>query len=119
MARTVGVVYDAGRDVWDLDGTVPDALEALRQRILQALWLRFGEWFLRRRAGLDRDLIIGHQINASLAAQALNDVIRTEGGAEVTGLRDTSVEVDRPSRTLRWRVVVDTIYGEMRMEGSA
>ena len=117
--RTVGVVYDAARDVYDLDGTVPDALEALRQRIQQALFLQVGEWFIRRRAGLDRSIILGHRINSALAAQALNAVVRTEGGAEITGLRDTFVDVDRSSRTLRWRVVADTIYGELRMEGSA
>ena len=66
--RTVGVQYDAARDVWDLDSTVPSDIEALRQRILQAIWLRVGEWFIRRNAGLDRDLIIGHQINPALAA---------------------------------------------------
>lgn len=113
------MVHDADRDVWDLDGSIPTELEALRQRIRQAIWLRLGEWYLNRRRGLNRDLIIGHQINAELAAQALNDVIRTEGGAEVTGLRDTFYEVDRAERRLRYRVVVDTIYGEMAMEGSA
>ena len=118
--RTVGTTYDADRDVWDLDGTVPDALEAtLRQRIRQAIWLRFGEWFLNRNRGLDRSLIIGHQINSALAAQALNETIRTEGGAEITGLRDTFFEVDRPNRTLRYRVVVDTIYGTLNMEGAS
>ena len=115
--RTVGVTYDPARDLYDLDGTVPDALEALRQRILQAIWLQVGEWFLNRNRGLDRSLIIGHQINAALAAQALNETIRTEGGAEITGLRDTFFEVERATRTLRYRVVADTIYGELRMEG--
>ena len=115
--RTVGVVYNAARDVWDLDDTVPSAIEALRQRIVQAIWLRSSEWFLRRNAGLDRGLIIGHQINAALAAQALNDTIRTEGGAEVTGLRNTFYSVDSSIRRLNYRVVVDTIYGELAMSG--
>ena len=117
--RTVGVVYDPALDVWDLDGTVPDALEALRQRIIQAIWLQVGEWFIRRNAGLDRSIILGHRINAALAAQALNEVVRREGGAEITGLRDTFFEVERSTRTLRYRVVADTIYGELRMEGTA
>ena len=116
--RTVGTSYDAERDVWDLDGTIPTDLEALRQRIRTAIWLQLGEWFLNRNRGLDRGLIIGHQINSALAAQALNDTIRTEGGAEVTGLRDTFYEVDRAARRLRYRVVVDTIYGAMTMEGT-
>ena len=110
--------YDAARDVWDLDSTVPSDIEALRQRIVQAIWLQVGEWFIRRNAGLDRDLIIGHQINPALAAQALNDTIRTEGGAEVTGLRDTFYSVDSGRRRLNYRVVVDTIYGEMAMGGA-
>ena len=112
MARTVGVVYDADLDVYDLDGTVPDAIEALRQRIL-AGHLAQGRRVVpepQPRAG-PQSLIIGHQINAALAAQALSDTIRTEGGGEITGLRDTFFQVDRPSRTLRYRVVVDTIYG--------
>ena len=62
-------------------------------------------------------LILGHRINSALAAQALNEVVRTEGGAEVTGLRDTFFDVERSSRTLRYRVVADTIYGELRMSG--
>ena len=28
--RTVGTWYDAALDVWELDGSIPDALEALR-----------------------------------------------------------------------------------------
>ena len=117
MSRTVGVDYDPDLDVYDLDGTVQDALEALRQRVQQAIWLRLGEWYLNRNRGLNRSLIIGHQINQTLAAQALNDVVRTEGGAEITGLRDTFTSVESSARRLNYRVVADTIYGEMTVSG--
>ena len=84
MSRTVSVAFDSATGIYDLDGSVVSELEALRQRVREAVYLRFGEWMLERSAGLDRDLIIGHNINLALAAAAINEAIRTEGGRRLS-----------------------------------
>ena len=113
MSRTVGVVYDAEADLWDLGGGIPEGLEALRQRLLQAIWLAAGEWFLRVNRGLDRSLVIGHQVRLGIARSALDEVIRIEGGSEVTGLRNSRISLT--GRTANYSVTVDTIWGEINM----
>ena len=117
MSRTVGTVYDPRTRTWDLGGGIPDGLEALRQRVQQAVLLRFGEWFLDRAKGLETSLVIGHQIQPALAAQAINDVIMTEGGAEITALRDTTHSVDRTTRRLNYSVRVESIWGDFDVSG--
>ena len=69
MSRTVSVAFDSATGIYDLDGSVVSQLEALRQRVREAVYLRFGEWMLERSAGLDRDLIIGHNINLALGCR--------------------------------------------------
>ena len=101
-----------------MDGGVVSELEALRQRIREAIYLRFGEWFLARSRGLDRDLILGHGINAGLAAATLDQVIRDEGGAEIIALHDSDYRVDRTQRILHYSVRVESIWGELTMEGN-
>ena len=115
MSRTVSVAFDSATGIYDLDGSVVSQLEALRQRVREAVYLRFGEWMLERSAGLDRDLIIGHQINLPLAATAINDVIRTEGGTEIIALHDVQYSSDRVTRTMNYSVRVESIWGEFAM----
>ena len=113
MSRTVSVAFDSATGIYDLDGSVVSQLEALRQRVREAVYLRFGEWMLERSAGLDRDLIIGHNINLALAAAAINEAIRTEGGAEIIALHDVQYSVTRVSRTFNYSVRVESIWGDM------
>lgn len=115
MSRTVSVAFDSATGSYDLDGTVVSQLEALRQRVREAVYLRFGEWILARSAGLDRDLIIGHNINLALAAAAINEVIREEGGDEITGIHDVQYSVTRVSRTFNYSSRVTSIWGEFTM----
>ena len=112
MARTVSVTQPDPDSTDDLDGGVVDGIEALRQRIVQAIRFRFGTWFLARNSGLDYNLLIGHRIASSLAAATLNDTIRTEGGDEVLDLLDVTYSIDG-NRTFNYAVRVSTVYGDM------
>ena len=115
MARTISVAQPSPDRTDDLDGTVVDGIEALRQRIVEAIRFRFGTWMLARNAGLDYGLLIGHQITADLAASTLNEVIRKEGGDEVTRLDNVVYSLDRPSRYFYYAVLVQTVYGPMQI----
>ena len=115
MARTISVEPRDPQDPFtteDLDGRVVDGAEALRQRIVQAIRFRYRTWFLRRNAGLDYDLLIGHRITPSQAASVLNDVVRNEGGDEVTALSNVQYSLDGSVRQFRYAVVVEHIYGD-------
>ena len=116
MARTVSVAAPDPNRTDDLDGRLVDGIEALRQRLVQAIRFRYRTWYLARERGLDYELLIGHQITPDLAASTLNGVIREEGAEEVLGLRDIHFELDRPNRVFSYRVMVDTIYGELLIE---
>ena len=117
MATTVSVApRDPARPqttTEDLDGRLVDGVEALRQRIVEAIRFRFQTWMLNRNAGLNYDLIIGHRIPPALAASVLNNVILEEGGDEVTGLTDIHYSLDRSNRVFNYSVRVDTIYGDL------
>lgn len=115
MARTVSVEAIEATGTDDIDGTVVDGIEALRQRITQAIRFRFETWFLQRQRGLDYSVIIGHRISAPLAASALNAAVREEGGGEVTGITDVSFSVDRAARRYRYSAVAQTVYGAMNL----
>ena len=116
MARTISVTQPSPDRTDDLDGAVVDGIEALRQRIVEAIRFRFGTWFLQRNTGLDYGLLIGHRITADLAASTLNAVIRTEGGDEVTRLDNVIYSLDRPQRDFYYSVLVQTVYGPMQIE---
>ena len=114
MARTISVAPQDPSDPFttaDLDGTVVDGAEALRQRIQEAIEFRFGTWFLRRLDGLDYDLIIGHRIAPGQAAGVLSATIREEAGDELVALRNVRYELD-PGREFRYSVIVEHVHGE-------
>ena len=113
--RTISVspINPTGPEYDDLDGLIVSGIDALRQRIVQAIRFRARTWFIRRNAGLDYDTILGHRISPDLAAAVLNDTIREEGGDEVLNLRDVHFSLDSPSRVFSYSVTVETIYGDM------
>ena len=113
MGRTISVEPQGDNLPDDLDGRIVDGLEALRQRVVEAIRFRFNTWFLARNQGLDYDLLIGHQITPALAAAALNDTIRTEAGDELVALRDLTYSLESATRVFSYYVVVDSIYGSM------
>ena len=101
----------------DLDGTVVDGIEALRQRVEQAIRFVFGEWFLAADRGLRRELVQGHQTTLALAAATLTGTIRDEGGDEVTAVETPVVALDFQTREMTYSAVVHTIYGDMPLNG--
>lgn len=82
---------------------------------MQALWLIAGEWFLNTRRGLNRGLVLGHQINLELARETLDEVIRTEGGDEIISLENSTVTIDRGRRRLNYSVEIISVWGEMEI----
>ena len=117
MPRTVSVAPPSPDRPDDLAGGIVDGIEALRQRIVQAIRWRLGTWYLASRSGLDYDRLIGHRLSPDLVAATLNGVIRTEGGDEVLGVTAT-YDLDRPSRVFTYAADVQTIYGPMAVEES-
>ena len=67
----------------DMDNTVVDNLESLRQRITQRLRFQVGTWELDGRKGTDS--VLGFEYTPDLAAAVLSGAIRDEGADEVTG----------------------------------
>ena len=96
----------------DLDGRIVSKSEALSQRIRTSFRFRFREWFLNPNAGLDYDLLFGHQISSAQTSQILIKVIQDEGGNEITDIRNIKYEYDPSKRDFRFSCSVDTIYGD-------
>ena len=97
----------------DIDGRIATRAESLSQRIRSAYRYRLREWFLNPNGGLDYDLIFTHQISDSQTQQVLVNVIREEGGAEITNIRDIVGEFRPDGRTFHFSCNVDTIYGDV------
>ena len=106
---------EAGSEYDDLDSTIVDGIEALQQRIVQAIRFRVGTWFLARNQGLNYSFLIGHRTTPDLAASVLNETIREEGGDEVLELQDVQFSIDSPNREFRYSVNVKTIYGDLQI----
>ena len=104
--RTISVrpIGPNGNDPDDIDGTIVDGVVALEQRITQAFRFRLGEWFIARHRGFDFATILGHRIPPALAATALANVVRDEGGAEILSLENMQYSLDRNNRTFSWSV---------------
>ena len=100
----------------DLDNTVVDNLESLRQRITQRLRFQIGTWELDARKGTDS--VLGFEYTPDLAAAVLSGAIRDEGADEVTGPPSVETRLDR-DRVLHYEATVPTIYGDMTVRGTA
>ena len=101
----------------DLENRVVDGIESLRQRIVQRLRFRLGEWQLDTRRGTES--VLGHDFTAELAAAVINAAIRDEGRAEVTGIANVTATLDVSTRVMTYRAEVPTIYGPMSVGGTA
>ena len=98
----------------DLDGRIVDGVESLRQRVVQAFRFRLRRMVHRPAPWLRLcNTIIGHRIPPALAATALANVVRDEGGAEILSLENMQYSLDRGNRTFSWSVLARTIYGPM------
>ena len=107
--RTISVSPTALGD--DLDGSVVDGLESLRQRIKQALLFRLGSWFLDTRRGLPE--VTGTRMTAALAASVITGYIRDEGGDEVTNVTNVDAQLNAATRSLSYSARVHTVYGDL------
>ena len=113
--RTIGVTTDAN-GITDLDGTVVDGLEALRQRVHQALQFFYNTWFLASQRGIRPELVRGHETTVDVAGAAITATIRDEGGDEITGINPPPfVRLNYETRTLTYKATIQTIYGDMEV----
>lgn len=95
----------------DIDGTIADGAESLKQRIHQAFKFRLGEWFMRTDQGIDYDVIFSHQVNFDQVSQVLISVIVEEGKDEVLSVDNVLYEHDNNTRQFIFTCDVETIYG--------
>lgn len=115
MTRTISVTTNPATGFPDLDGTVVDDLESLKQRVVQAIKFVFGSWFLNQERGLRYDLIRGHQTSLEIAARTITETIREEGGSEITSIETPIVTLDVATRSMTYHARVQTIYGVMSL----
>ncbi len=96
----------------DLDFTIAEGSDGLRQRIEQKLRFWFGEWFLDNSQGTPYIAeVLGHQISESLAQQAINSqILRLP---EVTAIVESEFVVNPATRTASYQATVRTTYGDI------
>lgn len=109
--RTLGVSIDSD-GIADISGTVLDDIEALAERIREAVLFRLGSWFLDVNLGLDYEAIRGHRTTLQIAARTITEAIATEGGSEITSISTPIVSLNSTNRKMSYRAEVLTIYGE-------
>ena len=99
----------------DLDGTVVDDLESLRQRVDQRLRFPLSTWALDLSLGTPS--VLGHQVTDALAVRVIVDAVREEGGDEVLDVVDVVVNLNHDTRVLRYSMRVVSVYGEFTTAG--
>ena len=109
--RTLGVNEATSQRASDLDWTVVDGLEAVRQAVVQRLRFWFGTWFLNAARGVPYRTILGSVADTGLAARTITDAIRAVG--DVTEVLDVQFVLDQSSREASYSARVKTVYGEM------
>ena len=113
--RTISVEF-RDDDIADIGNGLLDGIESLAERVRERIFFRLAEWFLDTNAGVDYDLIQGHQTTLELAAATITEAIRDEGGAEITAISTPVVQLDRSTRSMTYKAEIDTIYGAMPIE---
>ena len=106
---------DPVADTYDLDGSLVDGLESVRQRIQQRLRFWRGTWFLDSGAGVPylRD-VLGHRRNLALATSAITAQIRTV--PDVTVVQNVTSSFDFDLRIIDYSAVVQTTFGDLSLE---
>ena len=121
--RSLSAFLAGGSDDQDLHldensslGVVSGA-ESLRQRVVETLRLFRGELFLDARRGIDYfNEVFQRPVHPGLAASLITSAI-LERNTEVTGVRNIELTLSPQDRSGTFRVVVDSIYGSMDLEG--
>ena len=94
----------------DLDFTLIDGIESLRQRLVQRLLFWRGEWFLDTSQGVPYlPSVLGRQGSLTLLRQVITAYIEVDD--EVTGVRNIEIEFRPTDRRAGYRADVDTIHG--------
>ena len=99
----------------DLDGSIADGLDSLRQRIKQRLLFAEGEWSLNPEDGTPS--LLGFRGAARVAAAVITDAIIDEGGDEVIDVTDVTIRQDGETRTLNYSADVLTVFGPASIVG--
>ena len=118
MPRTLGVAPPSRGLADDLTGLLIDGLESLRQRVVQRIRFRRGEWFLNILMGLDYRLLEGFTTTLELATTAITQEVRSEGGPEIIEIHDVVSTLDHETRRFSYSARIETIYGMMELEVS-
>ena len=101
----------------DIDFQVVDGVEAVRQRVIQALRFHKAEWFLNSSLGVPYfENVFGYPLDTALASQVIIAFIRRV--PEVTDVDVESVRFEPSTRTLFFKARVSTIFGDMELESS-
>ena len=109
--RTLGV-EEPGHDI---DLSVVDRLESVRQRVRQRLLLWRGTWFADVQAGVPYiEDVFGRQQDAGLAQRTITDILRTV--EDVTDVREVLAALDETTRRFRYQAVLDTPFGALEVD---
>lgn len=103
-----------GATAGDVDLTVVDGIESVRQRVEQRLRFWSATWFANQRAGVPYlgDVFLTRQ-DGALARRAVTDAVLSV--PDVTGVRDIETELTA-DRRWRYHAVADTVYGPMDVD---
>ena len=99
----------------DIDFTVVDGLESLRQRVEQGLRFHKAEWFLNTNLGVPYFAdVLGYPLDLDVVRQVISaHILRHE---EVTAVTVEDVRFNAATRRLTFRARVSSIYGDLTME---
>ena len=92
-----------------------DCAEAVGQAAMTRLRLWSGEWFIDTSEGTPwTQAVLGTGRRKTIEPALRARILGTQG---VTGILDFSIAIDEESRTVKINVTIDTIYGQVPVQG--
>jgi len=111
--QTLGVTYEGSRP-GELNGTIADGLESIRQRAIQRIHLWAGTWFLDTTRGTPYETqILGTARNIGAIRNAITNVVRDD--PDITGTSGATATFDSETRHLSYEVTIHTIHGDTQI----
>ena len=108
--RTLGIGSDG-----DLDFSIVDGAESVRQRVVQHLRYWLATWYLNRLGGIPYlPDVVGSLSTPEIAKRIITDAILSV--TDVTGVSNVQVLYERDIRELSYSAEVATIYGDVMIE---
>ena len=104
-------------ETFELDGTVADKLESLRQRIVGALGFSKGSWFFDRSAGMNWALVFKHHSHKEIVSSIITHEIEKEAGNELVRIKSIDSSLEENSRRFEYKIDIETIYGDLIVRG--